>query len=477
MSRRLLPLVALLTVVLVLPAGAADAAGSRAVDATAESGAFALVNQERAGQGLAALASNQELVQLARQHSEAMARDVESGGRCGDGSTLRHRNPLSGGVTAPWRMLRENVGCGYGSSGTDAVIHNGFMNSPGHRANILAGDVNQIGVGAFRDANGGLWITQIFMQADIAAAPAPTPSLAPTPETVRIAVRTSQATFGAGTASFAVVARADNFADSLGGAALAGSDAPILFTPSPSAGNPDPKLDGNTRAELDRVLGGSGTVYLLGGTAAVGPAVEHELKAAGYQVVRFAGADRYETATKVADEVVRRHGAPDTVVVAYGHNWPDAVTGGAAAARNGLPVVLTATDRIPAATASFLARHADAERVALGGTAVIADSVVRQLKARRLAGADRAATAVAIAEGLFGPTSGDVVVINGWDKDGWARAMALTARAARDAAPQLLVSSSVPAATAEYLQQHRGDVTFGDAVDSGTRASVQTLTS
>ncbi|HEX9888652.1 MAG TPA: cell wall-binding repeat-containing protein [Nitriliruptorales bacterium] len=469
MSRLLTALAALMS--LALTALPASAAGTRTVDTTAEAGSFDLVNQARAVDGLPALVSNAELVAIARQHSEAMAADVESGASCLDGVTLRHRDSLSEGITAAWRTLRENVGCGQGSYGTAAILHDGFMSSPGHRANILAGDVNQIGVGGFRDVDGGLWVTQIFMQADLVAQP----MLAPTPATVHTAVRASQDVFASGAAALAVVARADDFADSLGGAALAGGDGPILFTPSPDAANPDPKLDTNTRSELDRVLGGSGTVYIMGGPAAVGPAVETELRAAGYTVKRLAGLDRYETAVRIAEEVVRREGVPDTILVAYGRNWPDAVTGGAAAARNGLPVVLTATDTVPVVTSSFLDGYRDAQKVVLGGTVVVSEAVRDRLDARRVAGPDRAATAVAVAKQLFGTTSGDLLVLNGWHADGWATAMALTARSARSAAPQILVSSYVPEATADYLLEHGGDVTFDAAVDAVTRSEVSAL--
>jgi len=71
---------------------------------------------------------------------------------------LSHRNPLSDGAPAGWRKLGENVG--YGSS-VD-VVQGAFMNSPGHRANILDRTFNNVGIGVTVDGNGRRWVVQEF---------------------------------------------------------------------------------------------------------------------------------------------------------------------------------------------------------------------------------------------------------------------------------------------------------------------------
>jgi hypothetical protein len=57
-----------------------------------------------------------------------------------------------------WSVLGENVGVGYSSDS----IFNAFMNSPGHRANILDGRFTKTGVGAYWSNDGRLYVTQIF---------------------------------------------------------------------------------------------------------------------------------------------------------------------------------------------------------------------------------------------------------------------------------------------------------------------------
>ena len=55
------------------------------------------------------------------------------------------------------RSAGENIACGYG---TPAAVVNGWMNSSGHRANILNASYTQIGVGYY--AGGNYW-TQMFI--------------------------------------------------------------------------------------------------------------------------------------------------------------------------------------------------------------------------------------------------------------------------------------------------------------------------
>ena len=54
----------------------------------------------------------------------------------------------------------ENVGMNSSSSPASMVA--AFMNSPGHRANIL-GSYSGIGIGAYRDSRGVWWVTQDFV--------------------------------------------------------------------------------------------------------------------------------------------------------------------------------------------------------------------------------------------------------------------------------------------------------------------------
>ena len=123
-------------------------------------------------------------------------------------------------------------------------------------------------------------------------------------------------------------------------------------------------------------------------------------------VDRLQGADRYATSAQISAQTFAA-GVP-TVYVATGANYPDALAGGAAAARDDAPVLLVTRDGIPAATAAELDRLNPYRIVVLGGTGVVSASVQQALAGYaagggtlRLAGADRYATAAAISRATF----------------------------------------------------------------------------
>lgn len=428
------------------------------------------MNAERGARGLGALAVDARLTEIARDWTPRMIADGQLSHR--PGADLTRLAPSG------WTRLGENVGrtvkSGAGEAELVDRLHDAFMASPGHRDNIL-GDYRYVGVGIQRSGDGGMWVTVNFMQAP-ASAHTPLPPEPTAGPQVAEAVRVSRRVFaaaGAGgrQASFAVVGRAEVFADVLGGAALAGDRAPILFTPGPTAANRDPALHPTTRAEIDRVLGARGKVYLLGGTGAVSDRTARELAAAGYTVRRLAGASRVETSVKVADETLRVHGASGRLLLARADQWPDAVTGGAYAAATGTPLLLTTQSKLHPAVAAFLSRHGGTPRFALGGTAALSDGVVRAARAERVAGADRSATAVAIAERLWQRTrasDGDrYATTPGHGDQAWAFALAQAPWTAVNDAPQLLVGNSVPPAVAGYL----GRLGYGGAVTGEVMAS------
>jgi hypothetical protein len=70
-----------------------------------------------------------------------------------------HHNPDLAHVTSGWHALAENVGVGPELG----RLHDAFMDSPGHRKNIL-GNYNYVGVGVVRASETKLWVTVIFMR-------------------------------------------------------------------------------------------------------------------------------------------------------------------------------------------------------------------------------------------------------------------------------------------------------------------------
>ncbi len=114
-----------------------------------EDRATELVNQSRNSVGLPGLEVNIDLYLKAQGWSGQMA----------NSQRLYHSN-LTDGNGYNWARLGENVGYGYSIE----QVHNAFMSSSGHRANILDRGYNRIGVGVTRDGGGRLWVVQEFMQ-------------------------------------------------------------------------------------------------------------------------------------------------------------------------------------------------------------------------------------------------------------------------------------------------------------------------
>lgn len=243
-----------------------------------------------------------------------------------------------------------------------------------------------------------------------------------------------------------VLSRDDSFADSVSGSGLTG-DGPLLFT-----GRDD--LGSATLAEIDRLLAGTGRVYLLGGTSAIADGVATTLRSNGYEVVRLGGASRVETSLAVADEVRRLHPG-DAVLLATNNSWADSVSGGSIAAARNVPVLVTPGDKLSPAVAAWLDADEPASTTLLGGTAALSSKIADALPgAERVAGTDRTGTAAAVATELWGEDGAgerDFVVSDGLDQRGWAFGFAAAGLAADEEAPILLVTDEVTEPTADLV--------------------------
>lgn len=135
--------------------GSGGSGGSGTVNADAESAVLSLVNKERAAAGCGALTANAKLSAAARAYSDTMARSGVMSHTGPDGSTMTSRVEAAG---YKWSRLGENIARGQADA---ASVMNSWMNSSGHRANILNCDFREIGIGVHK-GDGGPWWTQNF---------------------------------------------------------------------------------------------------------------------------------------------------------------------------------------------------------------------------------------------------------------------------------------------------------------------------
>ncbi|HVF04377.1 MAG TPA: CAP domain-containing protein [Frankiaceae bacterium] len=145
-----------------LALGALAVVAPAAHASTAESQFTTLANNERAKRGLRSYSVAGDLVTVARRHAARMA-----------ASGSIYHNPKLGSEVSGWQAVGENVGMG----GSASAIHQAFMNSAPHRANILDGDFTQVGMGTAYDSKGVLYITQVFRKpmGSTTAPPPPAP--------------------------------------------------------------------------------------------------------------------------------------------------------------------------------------------------------------------------------------------------------------------------------------------------------------
>jgi uncharacterized protein YkwD len=124
-----------------------------------EQAAFDDVNTERVAEGLEPLIMREDLRLVARVHSEDMvARDFFNHDNP-DGESPFDRAAEAGIV---YRRYGENIAWNNFSNPVNTAV-TGWMNSPGHRANIMDASFTHTGMGVAHDGAGGYYFTQVFL--------------------------------------------------------------------------------------------------------------------------------------------------------------------------------------------------------------------------------------------------------------------------------------------------------------------------
>ena len=122
-----------------------------------EAKVFELNNEERKKKDIGTLALNAALSKVARAHSENMARQGKME------HNLDCKTPFDRLRAAEFafRSAAENIAAGEKGLTLEQVMK-AWMESDGHRANILEADFTDAGVGTARDKDGKLYITVMF---------------------------------------------------------------------------------------------------------------------------------------------------------------------------------------------------------------------------------------------------------------------------------------------------------------------------
>ena len=265
-----------------------------------------------------------------------------------------------------------------------------------------------------------------------------------------------------------ILASGANYPDALAASSLAGGlDAPILLT--------DPNgLSDAARGRIESLC--PSRVFIVGGNAAVSPDVERQVKELlgfGCAVFRVAGQTRYETSLVAAGINPK---SSDTVIVATGGNYADALSVSPYAFASGSPVLLCdSASGLAGAAVESIRSGGYSRAVIVGGTAAVPASVEGQLQSAgirdvtRLSGATRFETSSRIADfelasGL-GFSMDEVLLATGMN---FPDALSAGPLAGRSRSPLLLVDPGAEYACA-YLSGFRGEVSSATVV-GGTAA-------
>ena len=191
-----------------------------------------------------------------------------------------------------------------------------------------------------------------------------------------------------------IVASGTGFADALAGSYLAASkNAPILLTNGTNIAD--------LLAYIQENLSEDGTVYILGGTAAVPDAVASALDSAGIQMLRLAGSTRYETNLEILRSMDMTAGLE--ILVCSGADYADALS----ASATGLPILLvnSAAETLSANQTAFLEKLTNCRFTIIGGPAAVPEALEAALLSYgdvgRISGSTRESTSVQMAETYF----------------------------------------------------------------------------
>ncbi|WP_101773371.1 cell wall-binding repeat-containing protein [Peptostreptococcus faecalis] len=212
----------------------------------------------------------------------------------------------------------------------------------------------------------------------------------------------------------AVLANGTKYTDVLTATVLANEkDCPILLTGTDS-------ISTETLNELKRR--GTGDVIISGGLDSVSKKVEEQLK--DFNIVRYAGTDRYETAKEIGKQVRALTGKTDGAMLVDGTNFPDVITISALATQKRVPILITNPNKLTTTTENVI-KDWNLNNIVIGGsTNSVAKSIQDRLDAdlkissvSRIGGADRYETASLIGKEVRALTGNmtDMILVDGTD--------------------------------------------------------------
>lgn len=174
---------------------------------------------------------------------------------------------------------------------------------------------------------------------------------------------------------------------------------------------------------------------------------------------RYGGTDRYDTSVEVAKGGWTSSGS-DTVILASGEGYADALCAAPLAKKYSAPILLTESQTLNDKVKSEISSLGAKNVIIIGGTASISDSIENELESegltvKRIWGQDRYETSVAAAKELG--SYSNIVLTSG---AGYADALSIAPIAASQGMPILLTSkNTVPDTVKNYIDEEKSNIT------------------
>jgi Putative cell wall-binding domain len=179
---------------------------------------------------------------------------------------------------------------------------------------------------------------------------------------------------------YAILTSGENYPDALSAAPLAKKyNCPIILTSKYS-------LSDDITAELKRLS--VKEVLVLGGSGVISNNIDIQLSSINIKVTRIAGTDRYETSSKIAENL----GTNDEIFIASGEDFADALSAAPIASIKNIPVLLSPKDNLNKNIANFINGKSIYKSYVVGATNSLSENVlnsVANFNGERIDGTDK----------------------------------------------------------------------------------------
>lgn len=261
----------------------------------------------------------------------------------------------------------------------------------------------------------------------------------------KTSIEISKSQWKDGSSQGAILATGENYPDALSAAPLAQKiNAPILLT------NKD-QLNSDTEAELKRL--GVKTIYIIGGTGVISPAVESKLKSMKIDVIRLAGKDRYETSVKIAEQL----DAPNQLAVTTGDDFSDALSIAPFAVMKNMPIILVPKGYVPDCVKKYVSSVKIDKTYIVGGTDIISDDVSKSFSnPYRIIGSDEYQRNIQIIKTFSNNIQWDTIYIA--TGNNFPDALSGSVIAGRESSPIVLVGNEPTVETKSFISENKAYV-------------------